>query len=367
MEDILERGEASRSGGRRIRRAGSKVHFNRFLERNGVPIVWTANGLDDFDPAFMRRMSFAFEMKTPPRAVRARLWTRGAQAQGLALDDKAADALAGLHCTMPGTVQGAIAAVALARADAAELDFIVGHMAKATDGVEPRRPRAPASCERELLNSDCDLGALERNLAAAPRDVSFCLHGPSGTGKSLYARALAVRMGLDPLEKKGSDFLSKWVGESERRIAGAFEEAARDGRFLIIDEAESLFWSRGEADRSWEVSMVNEFLVGLENHRWPLAITTNHLARLDPASLRRFTFKVKFDALTRAQAARAFEIFFGQPAPRRLQEIAALTPGDFAVVKKQAAYLGEVAPQKIAQMLEAEARAKPGAARRVGF
>jgi transitional endoplasmic reticulum ATPase len=366
MEDIQQSGDVSFNAGKRIRRAGSKAHFNRFLERNAVPILWTVNSLEEFDPAFIRRMSFAFELKVPPQRVRARLWMRSAAAQGLALDTREADRLARLG-TMPGIAQGAVSAVALAKGDGAALDFVVGRIAEAVDGKAMRSPPAPGACDSTLLNADCDLAALEKNLAAMPREVSFCFHGPSGTGKSLYARFLAERMGLDALEKKGSDFLSKWVGESEKQVAAVFAEAAADGRFLIIDEAESLFWSRGDASRSWEVSLVNAFLVALENHAWPVAITTNHLDRIDPAALRRFVFKVKLDAMNAQQSARAFERFFGVKAPARLAEIALLTPGDFAVVKKQLTYLGAAPPDRIAELLETEARAKNAGARKIGF
>ena len=367
MEDIQQSGDVAYHGAKRIRRAGSKAHFNRFLERNAVPVLWTVNALDEFDPAFIRRMSFAFELKAPPRPARAQLWIKSAAGHGLVLDARAADALAGLHDTVPGIAQGAVSAVALAKGDSASLGFVMGHLAKAVDGRVPRTLRERGVCDSSLLNADCDLGALERNLASMPRDVSFCFHGPSGTGKSLYARYLAGLMGLDTVEKKGSDLLSKWVGESEKQVAAMFEEAAEDGRFLIIDEAESLFWSRGGASRSWEVSLVNEFLVALENHAWPVAITTNHLDRIDPAALRRLVFKVKLDAMTRAQAARAFERFFGAAAPAQLAQVTGLTPGDFAVVSKQCAYLGDVTAEKIVDLLEGEVRAKSGAARRIGF
>ena len=59
-----------------VRRAGSKVFFNRLLEQNQVPVLWTANAIDEFDPALFRRMTFAFEMKALPAAGRARLWER---------------------------------------------------------------------------------------------------------------------------------------------------------------------------------------------------------------------------------------------------------------------------------------------------
>jgi transitional endoplasmic reticulum ATPase len=56
---------------------------------------------------------------------------------------------------------------------------------------------------------------------------------------------------------------------------------------------------------------------------------------LDAASLRRFTFKLKFDYMDTAQARRLFKGYFGMEAPAALDRNAMLVPGDFANVRKQ--------------------------------
>ncbi|MDH3792075.1 MAG: ATP-binding protein, partial [Rhodospirillales bacterium] len=111
-----------------------------------------------------------------------------------------------------------------------------------------------------------------------------------------------------------------------------------------------------------------EMLTWMETHPLPFCCTTNLVERLDRASLRRFTFKVRFDFLTPDQVALAFEIFFGLPAPGVVRTLANLTPGDFAVVRRKAAILGQAgdAPALV-RMLEAESAAKPDASRPIGF
>jgi SpoVK/Ycf46/Vps4 family AAA+-type ATPase len=175
-------------------------------------------------------------------------------------------------------------------------------------------------------------------------------------------------MGLDPLVKRGSDLLSKWVGETERLIAEAFEEALKDERFLIVDEAEGFLWSRGGASRSWEVSMVNELLVCMESHPLPFACTTNHLEQIDAAALRRFAFKVKFDYMTAAQTAAAYRRFFDDAPPAALRELTALTPGDFAAVARKLRHLGDDARTggALLRLLEQEMAVK-NLPRRIGF
>jgi transitional endoplasmic reticulum ATPase len=121
---------------------------------------------------------------------------------------------------------------------------------------------------------DCnnlDFVAVHHQVARSPaRALSFCLSGPPGAGKSAYARHLAERLDLDVLEKRFSDLSSMWLGESEKTIAAAFEEASDLRAFLIIDEADSLLRDRLAAQHSWEITQVNEMLTQMERHPLPL-------------------------------------------------------------------------------------------------
>ncbi|MEO8812024.1 MAG: ATP-binding protein [Caulobacteraceae bacterium] len=179
---------------------------------------------------------------------------------------------------------------------------------------------------------------------------------------------MAARLGLDVVEKRACDLISKWVGDSEKAIARAFEEAADEGAMLILDEADSLLRDRAGAHHSWEVTQVNEMLTGMERHPWPFACTTNLMDSLDPATARRFLFKVRFLPMTADQAREAFRRSFGVEAAGGLAAVDGLTPGDFALVMRKAKLLGERGPTALAAMLAQEAAAKPGAGRRrIGF
>lgn len=371
MEDLLQDGDIGWSDGRQVRRAGSKVFFNRLLEQNNVPVLWTANTLCEFDPAFLRRMSFALEMPAPPAKARARLWYGLARQHGLALSPDDASALGRRYRVAPGLMASATQAVAAAGGRAEDVDFVIKALTKPLVGrLRPVEAAAPFGFEPALTNADADLAALTDSLAGpgAPRDLTLCLYGPPGTGKSAFARRLAERMGLDALAKRGSELMSMWVGETERLIAEAFEEAAREERFLIIDEAETFLWSRGAAERSWEVSRVNELLVAMESHPLPFACTANHLEQIDAAALRRFTFKVKFDYMTPAQTAAAYRRFFDRAPPVALRELTALTPGDFAAVARKLRFLDAAACGEgaILRLLDQEMAVK-NLPRRIGF
>ena len=159
-----------------------------------------------------------------------------------------------------------------------------------------------------------------------------------------------------------------WVGETERQIAAAFAEARAEGSILVFDEADSLLADRRGAVRSWEVSQVNEMLTWMESHPLPFACTTNFGENLDPATLRRFTFKIALDYLTPDQSQTAFRTYFALEAPDEVEDLTNLTPGDFAVVHRKAEILGHLqAPKALAELLRAECEAKPNHSRKMGF
>jgi Holliday junction DNA helicase RuvB len=72
------------------------------------------------------------------------------------------------------------------------------------------------------------------------------LFGPPGTGKTMIARAIAGEVGAKFYVIKGSDIVSKWVGESEKNISALFSEVSGDESSIIfIDEMDGLFGRRG--------------------------------------------------------------------------------------------------------------------------
>jgi transitional endoplasmic reticulum ATPase len=228
----------------------------------------------------------------------------------------------------------------------------------------------PSGYDPALVNADQDLQALADIVArpGAPSAMSFLLSGPPGTGKSAWVRYLADRMGLEVVQKRASDLLGPFVGETEANIAAAFVEARESGAFLIFDEADSLLGDRNGAVRNWEVSQVNEMLTWMEQHPLPFACTTNLPDRLDPASLRRFLVKLRFSWLTTAQARTAFRQFFGVAPPPELDELRTLTPADFALVRRRVSLTGQGGDQEVLlRFLAAEYEGRRDACLPIGF
>ncbi len=193
----------------------------------------------------------------------------------------------------------------------------------------------------EALHTDCDLTVMLDGIRRHP-EARHCLYGPPGTGKTAFAHHVAAALDRPLLAKRASDLLSKWVGQTEQLMAGMFEAARQDGAVLLLDEADSFFQDRQSAEAQWQVTQVNEMLTQMETFRGVFIASTNLADRLDPASLRRFDLKVRFDTLKPAQAGvllREALTCLGLKMPKNLLDqigsLPGITPGDLALLLRQ--------------------------------
>ena len=125
----------------------------------------------------------------------------------------------------------------------------------------------------------------------APKGV--LLYGPPGTGKTMAAKAVATETGANFLTAKGSALLSKWYGESEKKIAEFFQRARQVApAILFFDELDSLVPVRGGSLGEPQVTerVVNQLLAemdGMEELRGVVVLgATNRPDQIDPALLR---------------------------------------------------------------------------------
>jgi len=349
----------------------SKVFANRLLETNPVPILWTTNSIATCDPAFLRRMTFSAEMRPPAGQIRKRIWQRLADRHVPTKDATAITALAETNDQPPALVADAMRVAQACGGGLDTFEHVLGASAKLTNGgvALPPRYHSEAPWVPELANTNTSLSLLEARLAAAkePPRLSFCLDGPAGTGKSAWARHLARQLGLPVIEKRASDLLSMWVGGTEKAIARAFADARAEGALLILDEADSLLADRRNAARQWEVSQVNEMLTWMESHPLPFVCTTNLAENLDPATQRRFTFRIRFDWLRPDQLPLAWAAHFAAPVPAEIAAMDRLAPGDFANVARRIRALGQDDASTVLVELRRESEAKEGTARPIGF
>ena len=172
----------------------------------------------------------------------------------------------------------------------------------------------------------------------------FRFPGARRTGKTEFVKYLGAVLNTKVIVKMGSDLLNMYVGGTEQQIRQAFEEAEQEHAILFLDEIDGMLQSRGRAQRSWEVTQVNELLHQMENFNGIMVGATNFSANLDPAVMRRFTFKLEFDYLDEVGKRLFFERMFQskltEEEERKLATVPRLAPGDFRTVRQSLFYLG---------------------------
>jgi len=344
----------------------SKEFPVRSLGDNPVPTLWVVDDASFLEESIISRMSLVLEIKSPPNSSLQKNWNQILAKHGLNLPDQAVAELKSLG-TSTVVLDNAARFAKINGQGPDDILFAVRGVIKAVKGSI--KPISATSYCSDLVNADMNLSALGAQLKkSGQRQFSLCLYGNPGTGKTEYVRQLAKQLGMEVLVKRASDLLDSLIGETEQRIAAAFREAQEKERFLIFDEADSLLGDRRHSQHRWEISQVNEMLTWMESHPLPFACTTNLMERLDQASLRRFTFKVGFSALTQAQNSLAFKQFFGVQAPKEIGTFSNLTPGDFAVVQKKAAIMGAFEqPEELIKMLKVESTVKSNDTNQIGF
>ncbi len=119
------------------------------------------------------------------------------------------------------------------------------------------------------------------------------LYGPPGTGKTLLVKAVATQSQANFIHVKGPEFLSKWVGESERAVRETFRKARQAAPCVVfIDELDAIAPTRGSGAGDSHVTerVISQLLTeldGLEELRGVVVIAaTNRPDIIDPALLR---------------------------------------------------------------------------------
>lgn len=352
-EDVMNRG-FSESG------SASKGYLNRILENNSVPVIWTTNNIYDVDPAFLRRMTYAIEFEKLSEENRLEIWKKVLKKNNLKVRESKLEELNKSYDIPPSLIANAVQSTKMIDGNENDFeDFIenVAQIVTKKKNVKIKKSFEAKTYDINLVNTNIEMCNLTTKIKNAGKfNFSLCLYGEPGTGKSYYAKYLADRLGIEVILKKASDLISSYVGETEQNIAKAFAEAKSKKAMLIFDEADTFLQDRNNAIRSWEVAQVNEMLTQMESAEYPFVCTTNLLDTLDEASLRRFTFKIKFDFMTQEQVNLAIEHFFG--IKNASVNLNGLTAGDFATVKKKTDFLGVNNLDEIVEMLKEEIKVK---------
>lgn len=353
-----------------------KGWLNRMLETAGTPTIWIANQIRGIDPSHLRRMDYVLPLGKMPERVRRRLADATAREQGLSADW--ARETARNEDLMPAHLGKVSRVVARLPADvpAEERNRVaqrtLTHLHRAIGIHQPARLEEPplGRWDPDWIVTRPGLDRIEQTVRRGA--VRACFHGPPGTGKTELAHELSRRLDRPLHVRRASNLLSMWVGGTERAIAEAFERAAGEEAILLIDEIDGFLADRAGAGRNWEVTQVNELLTQMEAFRGALIATTNRLDALDPASLRRFDLKVRFElpgvreleALGNALCAKSGIV---APPAGAFSSLCGLCAGDFAAVARQVSTHDRLTLDEMLSALLDEQRLKPGNAGRIGF
>jgi ATP-dependent 26S proteasome regulatory subunit len=149
--------------------------------------------------------------------------------------------------------------------------------------------------------------------------VTALFVGPSGTGKTLSAEALANELGLDLYRIDLAGIVSKYIGETEKNLDRVFAAATHANAVLFFDEADALFGKRSEVkdahDRYANIE-VAYLLQKMEQFDGLAILATNLKQNLDEAFARRLTFTVNFPFPEEAERCLLWETLWPPRAPR---------------------------------------------------
>jgi SpoVK/Ycf46/Vps4 family AAA+-type ATPase len=197
----------------------------------------------------------------------------------------------------------------------------------------------------EILYQEWDLKKIDPYRTG----TALNFYGPSGTGKSLAAEAIATHRGQQLIDVSYAEIESKYVGDTPKNIEACFRQAAANNAVLVFNEADSILGSRlssvtQSSDHSVNVSRA-VMLSQLDAFVGLVVFTTNFPRNYDAAFVRRILVHVRFDLPDEATRRALWKTLIPEKIPRNESldvavlagASAGLSGGDMVNVVKAAA------------------------------
>ena len=343
-----------------------KGAVNAMLDSIRVPTIWISNAsADTMADSVRRRFDYSICFPKMTNAMRENIWRNNVQKMklGSLVREDAYAKYAALYPTSAGGITMVLKNLKDMKPKRDEVDSLIKslmaphcELMEATavdDRLQPSKDYSLAGLNISgEIGLECIVAAVrnyreEQELGVKDPDrprMNLLLYGPPGTGKTEFVKYLGKTLGQKVVVKMGSDILSMWVGGTEKNIRNVFREAEEENAILFLDEIDGLIQDRTGAQRSWEVTQVNELLHQMENFNGVMVGATNFMDNLDQAVMRRFTFKLQFDYLKEEGKKIFFERLFKcaltESEAAQLEAVPNLAPGDFRTVRQSMYYLG---------------------------
>lgn len=373
---------------------GDKGRLNMVLDSSKVPTIWITNTpAEALDESSRRRFDYAIRFEPLTDAQRKMIWRNNICKMNLEplIPDELQTKLASLYPVSAGGITLALQNLSKMTPRQEEVEGLIEKLMRPHCellGISSQKNKMLPAKDYSLSGLNIKgkipleniVGAVRNYLNGKQNEIdrprmNLLLSGAPGTGKTEFVKYLGAVLNTKVIVKMGSDLLDMYVGGTEQAIKQAFAEAEQEHAILFLDEIDGMLQSRERAARNWEVTQVNELLHRMENFDGVMIGATNFAVNLDPAVMRRFTFKLEFDYLDDAGKKIFFErMFHAQLVPdeeRRLAQIQHLAPGDFRTVRQSFFYLGnDVSNSDRLDALLRESESKTGVAgikKQIGF
>lgn len=296
-----------------------RPRFRECLDVYPGPV--TLMGLGDSAPwVISLRSTIEVEVPVPPHAERERLWHTYLDG-GTAITDVEWREMAGLYNLGIGGIVGAcqgareIAATESAPVSRRHVARAVRQLFDADLKTVATRVEVSQTWDDVVLPDDVVdslVGIVDRvafrnevmgewgfgRKVGKGHGLTILFSGQPGTGKSMVAGLIARELGLDMYVIDLSRIMSKWLGETEKNLARAFDAAEAGHVLLLFDEADTLLGKRttnmqSSNDRHANLE-TNFILARLEQFKGIAVFTTNIASAIDPAVMRRMSANIVF-------------------------------------------------------------------------
>ncbi|MFP4313751.1 MAG: AAA family ATPase [Alphaproteobacteria bacterium] len=338
IEDLLLKGTDSEKAAD----TESKIAINRLLENNPVPVIWNGNDPEKFHQAVRDRFTFSLYVDHPPMAVRKKIWEKQINLQGVDLPESDVDYLAREYDASPRKITLALKAAKVSGRGRAAIEMALPASAKITHGSSlaikdyssTSRFYNPAlSTIKNAKGEDFSTPALIQQ-GNEGKPFALLASGALGTGLRSLTRHIAEGLNMN-IDEHSMDALmqSDMMSSAETKIASAFNAAADRRRFLAIHDVHLLAGSPADVN-SWDVGLTGLLTDLARHHDKPFALTSTEAGVEFPDYLAEvFSDRVTLNPLTKEGRHEAFETFFGQKAPGRIDQLDGLVISDFANVR----------------------------------